>query len=737
MASYGNTPEFRARKGDGPMDGDELEGVVRIAIEDALQYVDDELGPDRAKATKYYKGEPFGNEEEGRSNYVSTDVRDNILGAIPSILRIVHGPEHVVEYVPKKADAVEGAAQATDYARYIYEEDNNGFEVTHSVLKDALLKKMGVVKWGMSEEQEVHSIRYRGLSREQMGMLAQEPNAEIVSAVQVGEDAFDAEVSRVEPVGKIWVLPIPPDDFFWNRAARSLDDTLLVGHRARMTHAELRALGVSDELLEEYGDYVDDSSQTLEEIARRTNQTSGFEQDPDMGEANRRTLYCEAYMMVDMQGNGLTELRRLCTLGNTHKLIKNDPAPVRPFAVYRPDPEPHAFLGGSWYDLLKDIQKINSQLFRGTMDSLSISLFPRTAYVEGQASVADILNTAIGAPIRMRQPGMVQSFEQPFTGEKVLPILSLMRDITEQRVGQRDGAGSLDMDALQSTGAKAADAAIMAAQSTVELLARLFAEQFMKPLFKGILALIAHPKSKDRLVRLRGTYVPVSPAGWDANMDVSVNVALGTMNTDKKIAVLNQVVTDQQSILEQLGPQNPMVTLAMVRNSKAKILSLNGIKDVDSYYMPVPADWQPPPPPPPEPTEDDKWREAEAKMSFEKNMKELAIKQDELALKTREFEHKEAQAVVDNQFRQKEIALDEEESVRKLTEGPHNADIERYKADITRINAEAQIASSERLAAERNLLELRKIELDAEVRRYEAELQAQTAVATFKTGAAE
>src|SRR3990167_4361851 len=304
--------------------------------------------------------------------------------------------------------------------------------------------------------------------------------------------------------------------------------------------------------------------------------------------------------------------------------------------MFCPDPEPHAMIGGSWYDRLKDAQKINSQLLRAVLDSAAIAAFPRTAYVEGQVSVADILNTAIGAPIRMRQPGMVQPFEQPFTGEKLIPMFGIMREVIERRVGQKDGAGSLDMDALQSTGKEAVNAAITAATAQPELLARLFSEQVLKPMYRGLLRYV--PEMRERIIRLRGNYVEVDPKTWDADMDVSVNVALGSMDTERKAAVLEQVIVDQQGILQQLGPENPMVTLPMVRNAKARLLALKGIKDVDNYYKPLPPDLQPPPPPPPQPTPDELWIQAEKQMAQEKAMKELAIKEDELRLREKELE---------------------------------------------------------------------------------------------------
>lgn len=644
----GNFPEFVARKGDGPMTDDEFQSVVRAAITDAQQYVDQELSVDRATATDYYHGKPFGGEMAGRSQVVLAEVRDAIVGILPSLIRVIHGPEHVVEVVPRKGKDVEMAAQATDYLRYVFEEDNHGLLVTLSVLKDGLLKKVGVVKWGMEENPVVRSVPYSGITRDDLAAAAADDKVEVTRAAERPDGLLDVELTYTDTDARMWVMPVPPDDFYWNREARSLDDALLVGNRARLTKGELRAMGISDEIIAEYGGTA--PIQTIEEETRRLSSVSGWSHDAPTTPENERVLYCENYMKIDRDGDGIAELRRICTIGDAQYPVKDVPADEIPFAMFSPDPEPHAMLGSSWFDRLRDIQKINSQLLRAVLDSAAIAAFPRNAYVEGQVSVADILNTAIGAPIRMRQPGMVQPLEQPFTGEKLLPMFGLMREIVERRVGQKDGAGSLDMDALQSTGREAVNAAIQAATAQPELIARLYVEQVMKPMFRSMIRMAAHPASKPRIVRLRGNYVEVDPRSWDADMDVSVNVALGSMDTEKKVMTLEAVIADQQSILQTLGPANPMVTLPMVRNAKAKALSLRGIKDVDNYYLPLPPDWQPPPPEPPQPSPDELWIQAEKEMAFQKSMKEIAIKEDELRLKERGME-------LDAELKREELAL--------------------------------------------------------------------------------
>ena len=85
-------------EGPAPMEGEDLQGVLRLMLTDAIQFVDTELTPVRTKALEYYKGEPFGNEQEGRSSIVMTTVRDVILSAMPSFMRMFMGTERAVEF---------------------------------------------------------------------------------------------------------------------------------------------------------------------------------------------------------------------------------------------------------------------------------------------------------------------------------------------------------------------------------------------------------------------------------------------------------------------------------------------------------------------------------------------------------------------------------------------------------------------------------------------------------------
>ena len=128
------------------MDDAELESIVNGELTDAVSYIDTDISPIRAKGTEYYRGDPFGNEEDGRSQVVSMEVRDTVSAMLPSLMRVFFSTENVVEFVPRGPEDDAVAQQATDYANYVFSSDNNGFMQSYAIFKDSLVRKCGIAK---------------------------------------------------------------------------------------------------------------------------------------------------------------------------------------------------------------------------------------------------------------------------------------------------------------------------------------------------------------------------------------------------------------------------------------------------------------------------------------------------------------------------------------------------------------------------------------------------------------
>ena len=150
--------------GDEPMDDIELEGLISSLIEGAQDYIDLQEAPDRVKASDYYHGKPFGNEEEGRSQVVSMDVRDTVSLMLPQIMRTFFGSERVVEYVPRMPEDVLAAQQATDFVNgVVLGQDNPAFSICYNAIKDSLVKRVVVIRVDWERREQVSYEEFSGL----------------------------------------------------------------------------------------------------------------------------------------------------------------------------------------------------------------------------------------------------------------------------------------------------------------------------------------------------------------------------------------------------------------------------------------------------------------------------------------------------------------------------------------------------------------------------------------------
>ena len=674
--------------GDTAMDVTELEGIVAGLIDEAVDYIDLSEAPDRITASDYFNGRPFGNEEDGRSQVVSRDVRDTIALMMPQIMRTFFGTQRVVEYQPRYPEDVPNAEQASDYVNQVVLGTDNptSFQTFYSIIKDSLIKRVGIAKVDWERREEVEHEEYTGLDDQALQALLSDPDIEGSSIESYPDPDFvqpdtppptegvsptgepqvqpqdmevpmlhDVVIRRLSVEGSVIFEALPPEEFLIDRRAKSVEDATIVAHRRYLTVSELVSMGYNfDEMLDLAGD-ADEFDTNMEFLSRHP--LGSYASSDEGGEANRKVLYIEAYAKVDFSGSGITSLRRFCCAGNHHQLLHHSPVNDIPFVVFSGYPEPHFWRGNSVADLTMDVQLVKSSILRNMLDSLAKSIHPDTWLIEGQVNIDDALSNKVGKLVRTRSAGAIGELNKSFNGKEAFPMLDYMDRMKEDRTGMSKASMGLDPDALQSTEKSAVSATMASSQAQIELLCRVFAENGMKPLFKKILKLLHNHQEKARMVRLRNSWIPIDPRVWDIGMDVSVNVALGMGTTQEKMQMLAGLSVKQEKILQEQGDTNPFVTNEQYHHTLSKMTELSGFKDVQSFWS-NPKDFQPPPPEPPEPTPDEIFATAQAdkvradieldKQKFgldqEKMIRDDDLQRDKLdsdvGLKTQEMENK-------------------------------------------------------------------------------------------------
>jgi hypothetical protein len=134
-----------------------------------------QLADDRADAMDYYLGDMSKDmpAQDGRSRAVSTDVSDTVEGLLPPLMDIFAGSDEVVRFEPVGPEDEAAARQETDYVNHVFMQQNPGFMILYSFIKDALLSKVGIVKIWWEEREEEERETYYDLTDDQFALLAQ------------------------------------------------------------------------------------------------------------------------------------------------------------------------------------------------------------------------------------------------------------------------------------------------------------------------------------------------------------------------------------------------------------------------------------------------------------------------------------------------------------------------------------------------------------------------------------
>ena len=310
-----------------PKSDREIEGIVQDAISDAVDFVESEISDERITAQRYYDGEVDIGHEEGRSKVVATKVRDTVRAVKPSLMRIFLSTAKPVEYTPKGPEDVAAAEQATSF---IHHEFNrlNGYRVLNDAFHDALVKKQGIVKayWLMTPEAEIYT--FTDLSDDEYTYLIEDDSVSVIEhsveyAVSVDPMGMEMEmpihsvkISRTKEKGELRVDSVPPEEFFINRDARSLDDAYVVAHRTDMRAGDLIAMGFEKDVILNLDSFDGGSDMTEAEVFERRGYDSDLSAEDTQDPAMQNVTVTEAYMRIDADGTGVPVLHKI-TCGGT------------------------------------------------------------------------------------------------------------------------------------------------------------------------------------------------------------------------------------------------------------------------------------------------------------------------------------------------------------------------------------------------------------------------------------
>ena len=579
------------------MSQQDIQSAIKTAIQSAIDYVDSDIADQRERAQSYFDGNVDLDHEEGRSRVVSTKVRDVVRGAKPSLMRIFMSNNKFVEFTPKGPEDVANAEQATAYTHWVFNKVG-GYNVLSNAIHDSLVKKVGIVKVWWNQETIAKTYTYENLSDQEVQVLVNKEGVEVVEhrqEIEMEMDEFDIEIERnvhhmvithKYEEGEMVIEGVPPEEFFIDGSAKSIDDAYICCHRSEKRAGDLVAMGIDQDVVDNLNGSDNDSLignvEKIQRFGDAVQDDESVENDPSM----RLVLVTEAYLRIDAEGDGIPTLHKFLCGGTDYEVLEMEPWDKAPFADFHVDPEPHAFYGRSLAELVINDQDTTTSVLRGILDNVALVNTPRLEVNEDLVEMDDVLNNEIGAIIRSEQIGSINPLTVPFVAGSTLPALQYLDMLVEEKTGISKMSMGLNPDMLQNTSATAAALTAQAGAGQVEVMARNLAEG-TKRLFQLMLHVAVKNSPDEQMMRLNGQFVPVDPAIWDSSMDMEINVGLGTGQEDAKAAALMQTFQTQQQIWQTYGPQNGLVSMTQMRNTLSDTLALSGFNNADRYYAPM------------------------------------------------------------------------------------------------------------------------------------------------------
>lgn len=565
---------------------------------------DDEITEGRVEALKRYYGEPNGTEVEGRSTFVTSECRDAVLWALPSLLNVFLTAEKIAEFMPSQMQAVDQAQQMTDYINYLVLQENPAFKIFTTWFWDALVTKTGFVKYYYDEQEETTNEEYAGLTemeaqhvlsgvditvnnmvRDERSVVVQTPQGPLEQPVPF----YNLSIQRTTRKKKYVIENIAPENVITHSMATSIDDAKFVALVYKKTRSELVEMGYTDEFIDTLPT-VSSEPWTDEGVVRDdVNLKEDYVSNIDYYEL----LECYAY--VDENEDGVDELHRiLCCGRDTLEIMDDEEVDEIPIAAISPFPKPYSLYGMGLVENLIDIQNINTALWRNCLDYLYTTVQPQWEIVDRNiVNKEDIQKRTPGGFVRTKQLGSIQPIANPPLNTEFFSFLDRIDAKRDMRSGVTPLNSGLDKDALRSNVASNNVELSAAGRQLQDFIARSFAETGVKKLFRGLQKLVTKYQDVPTIVRLRGQFIEIDPRTWKYPVDISVNVGLGTGTAKQKSADIQQILALQLQLMPY-GVANSQ----NIYHALAKLLEVSGYKDIQNWAT----DPSTLPPPEPKPT---------------------------------------------------------------------------------------------------------------------------------------
>ena len=566
------------------LDDDKIVTILDDNIRRSVGYYDSQISRERKRVVDFYNASLPRPAHDGNSKYVSMDVYDAVESMKAALLETFSTGFRTVRFAAQSQEDVPLAEISTSYCDYVANRQNNLYNTMNTVIHDGLVARVGIAKVFWATQEDSHLETVSDLTEEELDTLLAQDNVEIEEIEEDALGLYSGELRVFEDTSQVIIEAVAPEEFLIEPQSKDLESVSFCAHRTTKTISELREMGYDEDIISKIGDHEDVDMETDPEVLSRHEEIGsdrGFNTKGYQDQVRSVTVY-ESYIMLDKEATGTAELYRVIKAGNV--ILECELADRKPFIPFIPLPIPHAFFGNNFGSKVVPIQNARTVLTRSILDHAMITNNPRYTVVKGGlTNPRELIDNRVGGVVNVSRPDAINPMPQAPLNPFIFQTIQMLDDDKEDTTGVSRLSQGLNKDAIskQNSAAMVEQLATMS-QQRQKIIARNFANNFLKPLYQRIYQLVVENESEDKVVEIAGQFVPVSPGQWRSKRDVVVEMHLGYGEQEQeaqKYLALHTLMVGDPNLSAMYTPQNQYKLMSHVMEN-------NGIKNVNDYLTP-------------------------------------------------------------------------------------------------------------------------------------------------------
>lgn len=502
-----------------------------------------------------YNGEPYGNEQKGKSAIVSRDIKKQSEWQHATIVDPFVSTADIIKCVPI---TFEDEAAARQNELLLNSQFCRKFDRFNFISKSVkILDREGTLVvqtgWDSEDREETSVVDVIKVDEEGFEVL----DAEGLPVIVQGE-VTETIVTKNQPTAKV----CRNEDIYIDPTCQdNLDDAEFVIHRYETNLSTLRK---------------DGRYKNLDKVAMTGNEDYDYNSPDDTDfkftdEPRKKLIVYEYWGNYDLDGDGIAEPIVCAWINDVLIRVGSNPYPDKkpPFIVVPFNSVPFKIHGEANAELIGGNQKVKTAVIRGIIDNMARSNNGQVATRKGALDPTNRKKFLAGNNFEFN--GSLNDFWQGNYNtipSSAFDMISLMNNEIESITGTKSFSGGINGGGLGST-ATGARGALDATATRKMNIVRNVSENLVKPLMRKWTAYNAEFLEDEEVVRVTNEeFIPVRRDDLEGRIDIDITIATAEDNAAKS--------QELSFLLQTVGPNEDP---AIRRELMADIMELMRMPD--------------------------------------------------------------------------------------------------------------------------------------------------------------